>query len=136
MVRDLAERPVDRLEAAQGIGQAGAGRVADGDVVQSGDAVRLGPAAGRLPGVEADVVVIAARREEEDVAGGAPAGHAARLHHHVESEHIDVEGAHAVDVGGAQVDVADRHARVDRCGAVADGTIGPWGRVGAVMPTA
>ena len=32
-----------------------------------------------LPGVEAEVVVVAAGRHEQDVAGGAPAGHVARL---------------------------------------------------------
>src|SRR5947209_13434034 len=48
------------------------------------------------------------------LAGRAPAGHVARLHDHVEAEHVDVEPANAVDVGSAQVHVADRHARVDR----------------------
>jgi hypothetical protein len=55
-------------------------------------------AAGRLPGVEAEVVVVAAGRYEEDVTGGAPAGHVTRLRDHVEPEHIDIEMAHAVDV--------------------------------------
>jgi len=33
VIVDLAQRPVDGLQSAQGIGQAGAGRVAQGDVV-------------------------------------------------------------------------------------------------------
>src|SRR5919199_6488250 len=59
------------------------------------------------------MVVITAGGHEEDVAGRAPAGHIARLHHDVEAEDVDVEAAHAVDVGGAQVDVADRRAGLD-----------------------
>ena len=67
-------------------------------------------------------MVIAAGRDEQDVAGRPPAGHVARLGHDVEAEHADVEVAHAVDVRGAQVDVADPHAgsigslgSLDRC---------------------
>ena len=60
--------------------------------------------------------MVATRREEDHVAGGAPAGHVARLGDHVEAEHLDVEAAHALDVGGAQVHVADADARVDRVG--------------------
>ena len=38
----------------------------------------------------------------------------------VEAEQVDVEAAHAVDVGRAQVDVADGDARVDRAWAAGD----------------
>ena len=89
-------------------------------VVQAGDAVGLGSAARRLPRVEAEVMVIAAGGDEEDVARRAPAGHVARLGDDVEAEDVDVEAAHAVDVGRAQVDVADGDARVDRAWAAGD----------------
>ena len=58
--------------------------------------------------------MIAAGRDEEDVARGAPAGHVARLGDDVEAEDADIEIAHAVDVGGAQMNVPDPHAGIDR----------------------
>jgi len=36
------------------------------------------------------------------------------LHHDIEAEDIDIEGANPIDVGGPQVDMADGDARVDR----------------------
>ena len=45
-----------------------------------------GVAARRLPGVEAEVVVIAAGGDEEDVAGRPPARYVARLEDDVEAE--------------------------------------------------
>jgi hypothetical protein len=84
------------------------------DVVQPGDPVGLRRAAGGLPRVEAQVVVVAAGRQEQDVARAAPARHVPRLEHDVEAEDADVERAHPVDVGGAQVHVADANVRVDR----------------------
>src|SRR4051794_14172166 len=83
-------------------------------MVQAGDSVGRRAAARRLPGVEAEVMVIAAGGHEEDVAGRPPAGDAARLLDDVEAQDADVEVADAVDVGGAQVDVADARARIDR----------------------
>ena len=107
VVGELAQRPVDRLQPPDRVGEVGPRRIQDRDVVQPGDAVGLRIAARRLPRVEREVVVIAAGGDEQDVAGRAPAGHVAELGHHVEAEHADVEVAHAIDVGGAQVDVAD-----------------------------
>src|SRR3954470_20510348 len=67
-----------------------------------------------LRGGEAEVVVVAAGRDKQHVAGRAPARNVARLGDDVEPQHPDVEVADAVDVRGAQVDVADGHAGVDR----------------------
>src|SRR3954454_14566818 len=67
VVGRLAQRPVDRLQTPQRVGQGGAARGADGDVMQAGHAGGLRASPGGLPGVEAEVVVIAARGEEEDV---------------------------------------------------------------------
>src|SRR4051794_10875097 len=114
VVGALAQRPVDRLQPPQRVGQPRPRRVADRDVVQARDAVGLRPAARRLPSVEPEVVVIAAGGDEQDVARRAPAGHVARLHHDVEAHQVDVERADAVDVRRPQVDVADRHAGLDR----------------------
>ena len=43
-------------------------------------------------------------------------GDVARLVDHVEPEHVDVERADPVDIGGPQVGVPDPHARIDRVG--------------------
>ena len=113
MVRPSAVTPRTSSQSGWSAAQPGPGRVAQCHVMQAGHAVGLGRPAGRLPGVEAEVVVVAAGGQEEDVAGAAPAGDVAPLRHDVEAEHADIEVAHAVDVGRAQVDVADRHAGVD-----------------------
>jgi hypothetical protein len=75
----LADRPVDLAQPAQGVPERGAARVADRDVVEACNAVRLRPAACRLPRVEGEMVVVAAGGDEQRVAGRAPAGDAARL---------------------------------------------------------
>jgi hypothetical protein len=82
--------------------------------MQPGDSVRLWPAAGRFPGVEAEVVVVAAGGNEQDVTCRAPSRHVSRLGNDVEAEHADIEVAHPVDIGGPQMHVADAHARIDR----------------------
>ena len=71
------------------------------DVVQASDAVGLRVAAPRLPGVEAEVVVVAARREEQHVADRAPAGDVAGLEDDVEAHDPHIEFANAADVGRA-----------------------------------
>jgi hypothetical protein len=118
VIGELAQRDARRLQPAHGVGEPRPGRIVERDVVEARHAVGLRAAAGGLPGVEPQVVVIAAGRDEQDVARRAPAGDVARLGDDVEAEHADVEVAHPVDVGGAQVDVADAHAGIDRvrCG--------------------
>ena len=54
--------------------------------------------------------------------------------HDVEAEDADVEAAHAVDVGGAQVDVADRDPGVDRAGGARQRDDAPLGWVSVLMP--
>ena len=73
VVGELAERPVDAPAGGGRVGQVGAGRVEERDVVQAGHAVGLRRAARRLPRVEAEVVVVAAGGDEQRVAGRAPA---------------------------------------------------------------
>ena len=90
------------------------------DVMQAGHAVGLGSAARRLPRVEAQVMVIATGGDEEDVPRGAPAGHVAGFGDDVEAQEVDIEATHAVDVGRAQMDVADGDARIDRAWAAGD----------------
>src|SRR3954469_15527065 len=82
--------------------------------MQAGHAVGRWPAVARQPGVEAEVMVVAARGHEQHVAFRAPAGNVAGLHDHVEAHDPDVEVAHAIDVGCAQVHVADAYLLVDR----------------------
>ena len=110
----LTDRPIDRLQTAAGIRERSPRRVRERHVVQSRDAVRLWTATGRLPRVEAEVVVIAAGRDEQKVACRSPAGHIPGLRYDVKAEHVDVEPADTVDVGGAQMDVTDPHTRIDR----------------------
>ena len=83
-------------------------------MVQSGDAVGLFGAVCRLPGVEAEVVVITAGGDEQHVAGRAPARDIARLVDDVEAEDVDIERPHAVDVRGPQMDVSDPDQWIDR----------------------
>jgi hypothetical protein len=61
-----------------------------------------------------EMVVVAAGGQEQDVAGGAPSGHVSGLEHHVEAEDVDVERAHPVDVGGAEMDMPDPQLRIVR----------------------
>src|SRR5436309_1983508 len=61
-------------------------------------------------------MVVAAGRDEQHVARGAPARDVAGLEDDVEPQDADVEVADAIDVGGAQVDVADPHTAVDGIG--------------------
>src|SRR4051794_1937179 len=85
-------------------------------MMQPGHTIWLRWASSRFPGVKAKVMVIAAGRQEQNVAGGTPARHIARLHHHIESKYIDIESANAINVGGAQMNVPDYHAWVDWSG--------------------
>ncbi len=76
------------------------------------DPVGLGLTARRLPRVEAEVMVVTAGRDEQNVARCPPARHPPRFRDDVEAEDVNVEGAHAIDVGGSQMDVADPHTRI------------------------
>jgi probable F420-dependent oxidoreductase len=114
VIRQLPQWNARALQPPHRVSETCARGVVERDVVQSGDPIRLRPAAGRLPGVEPEVVVVAAGRDEQDVSRRPPPGHIARLRDDVEAEHADVEVAHAVDVGGPQMHVADPHAGIDR----------------------
>jgi hypothetical protein len=82
-------------------------------------------------------MVVAAGGEEEEVAGRAPAGHVTRFGSDLEAEDPDIEVADAVDVGSAEVDVADTNAGSIGSGAAAMGTTKPCGCGSRdVMPTA
>src|SRR5688572_30415243 len=74
-------------ETLQGIGEIGAGRIEDGEMVETGGAGRWRPTARAFPGIEADMVMIAAGRDE----GGLIAHFLDKL----EAEHaaIEIEGA-------------------------------------------
>ena len=120
VVRGLANRPAGIPEAAVGIGEAPAGRVGQRDVVQAGDPIRLRRPVLGLPGVEAEMMVIAPGRKKQQIAGGAPAGDISRLRNHIESEDVDVERPDPVDVGCAQMGMADPNARIDRVGGAAE----------------
>jgi hypothetical protein len=82
--------------------------------VQPGDAIGLRRSTGRVVGLEAQVTVIAVGRDERDVTGGSPSRHATRLQYDVEAQHVHVEGTYTIDVGRAQMHVADGDVRVDR----------------------
>lgn len=74
MVGELPQRDAGALQPADGVGEAGARRVVERDVVEAGDAVGLRAAASRLPRVEAEMVVVAAGGDEQQVAGRAQQG--------------------------------------------------------------
>src|SRR4051794_23287950 len=83
-------------------------------VVEAGVPALLRLAVARQPRVEAEVMVVPAGRDEQHVALRVPAGDVARLEDDVEAHDPDVELANAVDVGGAQMHVADANVLVDR----------------------
>src|SRR6478735_4206580 len=95
--------------------------------MQSCHAVGLRRRVLRLPGVEPEMVVVAAGRDEQDVAGGTPAGNVACLVGDVEAEEVDVERADTIDVGGAEVHMADAYVRVDHGSSVGQSSITWYG---------
>ena len=105
VVAGAVERDAGRHQAAERVGERGARRIEDRDVIEAGRAGRRRRAALALPGVEADVVVIAAGRDE-----GRLRAHAL---HQLEAEHAAIEGERAVEVGDLEVDVADPGAGMD-----------------------
>jgi hypothetical protein len=111
-------------QAAQRVGERGPGRITDRRVEEAGRPRRGWVAAARLPGVEADVVVVAAGRDER--------GFGAEALDQLEAEDAAVEVERPLEVGDFQVDVADVDAGIDRArgGGLAGGAV-PVGLGGA-----
>ena len=105
MVGGAIEGDVRGDEAAKCVGEGGASGIEDGEVVEAGGARWGWGAAEAFPGVEADVVVVAACGEK--------GGGVAEALRDLEAEDAVVEGKGAVEVGDAEVDVADACQRVD-----------------------
>ena len=105
VVRCTLERPPGLDETPECIAERGSRRVADGDVVEPGRVPRRGRAAGGLPRVEAEVVVIATCGQEEGV------GH---LHDDVEAEDPDVEVLDTTEIRSLQMHMTNVHAGRDR----------------------
>jgi len=84
VVGGSVEGDIGRKKAAEGVGQGGARRIEDGQVVEASGAGRRRLAAEGFPGVEADVVVVASRGKER--------GGVAHAHGDVEAEDAVVEG--------------------------------------------
>src|SRR5690349_21276376 len=82
--------------------------------MKTGDTIWLWLAVRRLPGVEAQMVVISACRHEQNVARRAPARDVAGLEHHIEAQRSHVEIPDAVDVPGPEVDVPHSDLGIDR----------------------
>ena len=80
-------------------------RVQERRVEQAGGAGRRRPAAGALPGVQSDMVVVAAGRQERRLPPVELL--------HLEPEHPGIEADRPVDVGHLQVDMADARSRRD-----------------------
>lgn len=107
MVRGALERNGKVEQPLERLGQGRAGRVAKGDVVESGGARRRRRAALRLPGVQADVMVIPAGTEERRV-GTQPL-------RDLKAEDVAVEPDCPLQVRDLQMDVSDDGRRIDRC---------------------
>ena len=99
VVGGSVEGDVGGEEAVQSVGQCCAGGIEDGEVVEAGGSGRWRRAAEALPGVEADVVVV--------VTCGEECGRVADVLGDLEAENAVVEGEGAVEVGYAEMDVAD-----------------------------
>src|SRR5262249_58799219 len=105
MITGALELDARGLDAAQGIREQRARRIADGQMVKPGRMPRRRSRPGALPRVESDVVVIAAGRHERRP--WTPL-------RHLESEYIAIERQRALQVGDFQVDGADRLRRSHR----------------------
>ncbi len=99
VVGGTVEWTIGGNEAAEGVGQCGAGGVEDGEVIKAGGARCGRLAAQRFPGIEADVMVVAARGEESRGVTEALG--------EFEAKDAIVEGEGAVKIGNAKVNVAD-----------------------------
>lgn len=95
-------------EAVQSVGECCACGVEDGEVVEAGGSGRWRRAAEGLPGVEADVMVV--------VTGGEEGCGVADALGDFEAEDTLVEGEGAVEVGYAEMDVADAGLGMDGVG--------------------
>jgi hypothetical protein len=99
VVGGAIEGDVGGDETAEGVGEGGPGGVEDGDVIEAGCMGGRRGAAGAVPGVQADVMVVSAGEEE----GGAGAVTLC----HFETQHVAIECDCAVKIGDLQVNVAD-----------------------------
>src|SRR5215218_293096 len=109
VVGRVLDRPVVVEQPAHGAAELAPVGVEERDVIEAGVTGRRRRAAGALPGVQADVVVV--------VAGGEERGREAELApvgRHAEPERVAVERERAVEVGDAQVHVADPDGGMDR----------------------
>jgi hypothetical protein len=94
-------------DALDGAGELAAIGVEDGEVVQSRVPLRWGRAPLHVPGVQAYVMVVPGGKKsrswqaEVGTVGG-----------HLEAKHVAVEARGPIEVGDAQVHVADAHRRV------------------------
>ena len=107
MVGAVVDRVAVIEQAAYGAAELAAVGVKEGDVVEAGVAAGRRRAAGALPGVEADVVVVVAGGQEGGVESGL-----ASVGCDTETECVAIERERAVEVGDSQVDVADADGRV------------------------
>jgi hypothetical protein len=92
------------LEPVDGRDQGVAVGIHEGDVVQAGVALGARLGAGALERIEADVVVVVAMREEHDRDRDRP-----RVGGDLEAEAVAVEVGRAIEIGDAQMNVANLH---------------------------
>ena len=83
----------------QRVGEVGARRIENGQVIEPGRAWRRRRAAGALPGVETDVVMVAAGGNERRL-GAVALGE-------LETQHAAIESERPIEVGHLEVDMTD-----------------------------
>ncbi len=105
----VVEQPLDRVAELAAVG------VQERDVVEAGVPVWGWGAAGAVPGVQPEVVVVVARGEERGFDSGR-----ATVGREVEAEDVAVEMGRAVQIGDAQVHVPDADRGMDWFGLHAD----------------
>ena len=105
MIGSAIERHPGAIEPAQRVGERRAIRVADGKVIEARRSRRRRLAAGALPRVQGDVMVIATSTQE-----GRGVAHALR---DGETQHAVIERERTLEIGDLEVDVPDIYSWID-----------------------
>ncbi len=100
------ERNLRHVQAAQRVGQFGACRIQNGEMIKAGCSMRWRTSARALPSVQTDVMMI--------TAGGDKRGIIAVALHQFKSEYATIKIQRTLEICDFEMDMADADARIDR----------------------